>query len=286
MTIARRQMLGMVAAGIAGGFTLGGSRAHAAVSTGNGAIDLLSPDALTQGGWARGRTLGQSLTLDGEAVELTPDGLFFIAFDRDAARSATLAATLSDGRVVRDSLAIAPRDWRIEHVNVARLPHGPTEAFMALRRPELAQIAAARALETGSMGWRQNFIFPVHGRITGVFGSQRIYRGEPAAYHTGLDIAGHTGTPILAPAEGTVILAASHPFTLEGNLLMVDHGMGLNSAFLHCSALLVKDGDRVSQGQMIARIGMTGRATGPHLHWSMKWREARIDPILLTGPMT
>jgi murein DD-endopeptidase MepM/ murein hydrolase activator NlpD len=119
-----------------------------------------------------------------------------------------------------------------------------------------------------------------------MFGSQRIYRGEPGAYHSGLDIAtGASGTPFVAPADGVVILAAKEPFTLEGHLLMIDHGMGLNSAFLHCSQLLVEEGDRVRQGQLIGRIGATGRATGPHLHWGMKWNNARIDPILLTGPM-
>ena len=82
-----------------------------------------------------------------------------------------------------------------------------------------------------------------------------------------------------------VVLAADSPFTLEGNLLMIDHGMGLTSAFLHSSALLVKEGETVRQGQPLGRIGMTGRATGPHLHWSLKWRKARRDPILFTGPM-
>ena len=157
---------------------------------------------------------------------------------------------------------------------------------MRIRRPELAQINAARSLDTGSEGWRQRFIWPVKGRLSGLFGSQRIYRGEPASYHSGTDITtGRSGTPFVAPADGVVILAADRPFTLEGNLLMIDHGMGLNSAFLHCSEILVKQGDRVRQGQVIGRIGMTGRATGPHLHWGLKWRQARLDPILFTGPM-
>jgi murein DD-endopeptidase MepM/ murein hydrolase activator NlpD len=82
-----------------------------------------------------------------------------------------------------------------------------------------------------------------------------------------------------------VILAADHPFTLEGNLLMVDHGMGLNSAFLHLSRITVHVGEHVRRGQTIAFSGMTGRATGPHLHWSMKWREAKVDPLLVAGPM-
>jgi murein DD-endopeptidase MepM/ murein hydrolase activator NlpD len=82
-----------------------------------------------------------------------------------------------------------------------------------------------------------------------------------------------------------VVLAADAPFSLEGNLLMIDHGMGLNSSFLHLSRIDVRVGDRVRQGQMVGAIGMTGRATGPHLHWSVKWQDARIDPSLLTGPM-
>lgn len=241
-----------------------------------------------QGGWLKGSAPdgAVALTLDGQGVTLAADGSFFVAFDRDAGQSALLAARLGDGNTVTKQLAIAPRDWKIEHVNVARRPGGPTEAFMRIRRPELARINAARALDTGSEGWRQPFIWPVRGRISGFFGSQRIYRGEPGSYHSGTDIStGRSGTPFVAPADGVVILAADHPFTLEGNLLMIDHGLGLNSAFLHCSEILVKEGDRVRQGQVIGRIGMTGRATGPHLHWSLKWRRARLDPILFTGPM-
>ena len=89
----------------------------------------------------------------------------------------------------------------------------------------------------------------------------------------------------MAPAEGVVVLAADAPFTLEGNLLIIDHGMGLSSAFLHSSELLVREGESVRQGQVIGRIGMTGRATGPHLHWGLTWRGLRLDPLLFTGPM-
>ncbi|MGD9664537.1 MAG: M23 family metallopeptidase, partial [Novosphingobium sp.] len=124
--------------------------------------------------------------------------------------------------------------------------------------------------------------WPVKGRISGRFGSQRVYRGEPGSYHSGIDITtGTSGTPFVAPADGVVILAAEQPFSLEGHLLMIDHGGGLNSAFLHCSQILVKEGERVKQGQVIGRIGMSGRATGPHLHWSLKWDSARLDPLLL-----
>ena len=123
------------------------------------------------------------------------------------------------------------------------------------------------------------------GRISGRFGSQRIYRGEPGSYHSGIDIAPGNGVPFVAPADGIVVLAGED-FSLEGQLLIIDHGNGLNSAFLHASRLAVREGDRVRQGQEIGNIGATGRATGPHLHWSVKWHNARLDPILLTGPMS
>jgi hypothetical protein len=244
---------------------------------------------LTQGGWLRGQApagsahawLGETpLVLDGE-------GRFFAAFDRDATGTATLRGELAGGQVITSPLTVSPRAWDIEHVNVARLPGGATVDFMKIRQPELDRIAAARAIDHPVDGWRQKFVWPAKGRISGRFGSQRIYRGgEAGAYHSGLDIAtGETGTVYVAPADGVVVLAAATPFSLEGYLLIIDHGQGLNSAFLHSSALLVKEGERVVQGQPIGRIGMSGRATGPHLHWSLMWRGLRLYPLLFTGPM-
>ena len=253
-----------------------------------GPADFSYGGELTQGGWIRGVVPGgtTALELDGAPVPFAADGSFFIAFDRDAGPSARLVARRGGAAPVVRELAVSPRAWEIERVNIARRPGGATEAFMRIREPELARIAAARAIRSNTDGWKQKFVWPVKGRISGRFGSQRIYRGEPGSYHSGLDItSGVSGTPFVAPADGVVVLAAQAPFSLEGNLLMIDHGMGLNSAFLHCSEIAVKEGERVSQGQYIGRIGMTGRATGPHLHWSIKWLDARLDPILFTGPM-
>lgn len=252
-------------------------------------VDIAVTGELTQGGWARGRVPAgtATLTFDGKPVAIAQDGGFFLAFDRDARTVATLAVRLADGRMGMRALAIAPRAWKIEHIPIGPRPGTPpSEAFRIRREAELAQINAARAIDTESQGWRQHFIWPAKGRLSGLFGSQRIYNGTPGSYHSGADIAtGASGTPFVAPADGVVILAAASPFTLEGNLLMIDHGMGLNSAFLHCSQILVRPGEAVRQGQVIGRIGATGRATGPHLHWSLKWRDARLDPILFTGPM-
>ncbi len=226
------------------------------------------------------------LDLDGVKVPLAEDGAFLLGFNRDAAALGVLTVTYADGQVATEPLAIEPQSWRREFIAVAARGGVPSEAFMARRRPELEAIAAARSRASDSAGWRQQFIWPATGRISGIFGSQRIYAGEPGAFHSGVDVAGPTGTPIVAPADGGVILAAQTPFSLEGNLLMIDHGMGLNSAFLHLSSIDVKDGDRVRQGQLIGRIGATGRVTGPHLHWSMKWHDARIDPQRLVSPMS
>ena len=170
---------------------------------------------------------------------------------------------------------------------IRRLPRIVRRRPLSRRRAgELARINAARSVDHAVDGWRQKFIWPVYGRISGRFGSQRIYNGTPGSYHSGMDIAtGASGTPFVAPADGVVILAAQDLFSLEGHLLMIDHGMGLNSAFLHCSKLAVKEGDVVRQGQYLGNIGMTGRATGPHLHWSMKWRDSRLDPSLFAGSM-
>jgi murein DD-endopeptidase MepM/ murein hydrolase activator NlpD len=225
------------------------------------------------------------LALDGDPVGMAADGRFLIAFDRDAKPAATLVATRSDGSRVTKALQIAPRAWRIERLNTLPRISQPSAEFARRRPAELAQIVAARKVVSDAQGWRQSFAWPATGRISGLFGAQRIYKGEPGSYHSGVDVAKPTGAPVAAPADGVVILAADSPFTLEGNLLMIDHGMGLNSAFLHLSRIDVRVGDRVRQGQLIGQVGATGRATGSHLHWGMKWHDSRIDPLLLAGDM-
>jgi len=225
-----------------------------------------------------------ALSLDGKPVDLAPDGVFLIGFDRDAPASALLIEE-GEGWRAEHPIVVAPRAWRIERVD-APYRAGRTDAeFASLRPAEVAQIAAARRIHTDAGGWRQAFRWPATGRQSGWFGSQRVYQGKPGSYHSGADVAVPTGTPIVAPADGVVILAADRPFTLEGNLLMLDHGAGLSSAFLHLSRIDVRPGDHVRAGQPIALSGATGRATGPHLHWGLQWRGAKLDPLLLAGPV-
>lgn len=232
------------------------------------------------------RSAPYSLTLDGKAVPVAPDGHFLIAFDRDAPASATLRVQWDALCVAERHVAVSPGQWDIQPVNAPITGSATSEQFKLLRGPELERIAAARAFMTpgSSEGWRQDFIWPVVARISGRFGSQRIYRGTPGSYHGGVDLAAPAGTTYVAPADGVVILAASAPYTLEGNLLLIDHGMGLNSAFLHSARLLVREGEVVRRGQPIGIVGATGRATGPHLHWGLKWGDARLDPVTLVAP--
>lgn len=242
-----------------------------------------------QGALLRGHvrpTVGR-LTLDGVAVPVAPDGRFLIGFDRDSGPSAVLRYVPDGGGApIERMLTVQAGQWAIQHINTPARGAAASTADYNRRRPgEIAQMAAARRTVVTSEGWRQDFVWPLNGRISGVFGSQRVYQGQPGSFHNGVDIAMPAGTPYVAPADGVVILAASEPFTLEGYLLMIDHGMGLSSVFLHSSRLDVRTGDVVRQGQRLGAVGATGRATGPHLHWAMRWNGAKVDAAQVAGPM-
>jgi murein DD-endopeptidase MepM/ murein hydrolase activator NlpD len=230
-----------------------------------------------------------SVKLDGQPVTVDAQGYFVIGFDRDAPASSKLVATRKTGAPVELPLTIAQTKWALSYVNTPYFGGAADEAdFKAKRDAELAQIAEARSARSNSQGWRQRFAWPFAywtvkgGRVSGLFGRQRYYQGKPGSPHGGLDIAAPTGTPFYAPADGVVVLAAKdQQFTLEGHLLIIDHGNGVNSAFLHCSQLLVQKGQVVKQGQLIGKVGNTGRSAGAHLHWGMKWNAARVDPLPL-----
>jgi murein DD-endopeptidase MepM/ murein hydrolase activator NlpD len=231
------------------------------------------------------------LMLDGKPVRFAADGHFIIAFDRDQAPNALVEARLADGRLLRLPLTISPRAWDISSLPTLQRGTSPSPAFQRIRAAEVAEINAAKAMNSPSDGWRQIFRWPATGRISTLFGSQRIYAGVPGSYHGGIDIAKYSdgaaldGTPARSPADGVVVLATDHPFTLEGNLVLIDHGMGLITALMHLSKIEVVAGQQVRQGDEIGLVGATGRVTGPHLHWGMTWAGARIDPLLVAGPM-
>jgi murein DD-endopeptidase MepM/ murein hydrolase activator NlpD len=229
------------------------------------------------------------LRLDGQPVFVDGDGRFMIGVDRDFAGSKRLEWVTPDGRSARRDLVVQAREWVIDRLP-ARLnpppdPNAPRNLEAEARREaEIAQIRAARADIAPWPFWRGQFQWPATGRISTHFGAQRFYGDRPASYHSGMDIAAPTGTPVAAPIPGVVRLAAG-PFSLEGNLIIIDHGRGLFSVMMHLSQIDVNAGDIVAQGQKIGEIGSTGRSTGPHLHWGMTWHGVRVDPEALLPPM-
>lgn len=242
---------------------------------------------LVQGGLVFGQTLpGAKATLDGEPVMVSEDGRFLLGFGRDHGKSALLVITHVDGSIVRRALDIADREFpvdRIDGLDQSKVS-GFTEEQLAKIAADKEKKDAARATTAASPFWTAGFSWPVTGRISGVFGSQRILNGEAKTPHSGVDVAAATGTPVKAPATGIVRLADSDMY-FEGGLVFIDHGQRLESAFLHLSRIDVKPGDRVEAGQVIGAVGATGRATGPHMHWSLKWMGTLVDPQLVAGEM-
>ncbi len=220
------------------------------------------------------------LTLDGVPVRTTGDERFLIGFGRDAPATATLTWRDGQGRAQERLVAISARRWEVQSLPTLAPRPVPDAEFAARRPGELARIAAARKGTSDLMGWTQAFMRPAAGPTTGVFGAQRILSGEAQAPHGGMDVGAPAGSPVVAPAAGVVRLAEG-PFTLEGNLVLIDHGFGLVSAFLHLSEIKVAAGQAVAKGDIIGRVGATGRATGPHLHWGVTWLGTRVDPAQL-----
>lgn len=144
-------------------------------------------------------------------------------------------------------------------------------------------VATARQHRDNRSYYTQGFTWPAKGRISGVYGSQRVLNGEPRRPHFGLDIAAPTGTEVHAPADGLITM--THPdMYYSGGTIILDHGQGLSSTFLHLSKVLVEAGEFVKQGDLIGLIGATGRASGPHLDWRMNWLDRRVDPQPLLPP--
>ena len=241
----------------------------------------------TQGGLLRGRVApGSGVELGGVPVRVSGDGWFLVGFGRDAPPEAVLTVVFPDGRRERQVLEVEPREYRIQRIDglPPRKVTPRSEEDLARIRAEVEMVKKARTIDDPRTDFLDGFRWPVKGRISGVYGSQRILNGEPRRPHYGIDIAAPAGTKVLAPAGGVVTL--THPdMFFSGGTLIIDHGHGLSSAFLHLSRILVETGERVAQGQPVAEVGSTGRSTGPHLDWRMNLFDRRIDPSLLAGPM-
>ncbi len=246
--------------------------------------DLTLTGRFVQGGHALGRTWPRALIfVDGESLTAaSADGAFIVGFDREAAGSVQIEARLG-GRSARRTLDIARGQFPSTSVN--GLPPSTVEPsdpeLLARIQREIVIKTEGFASRIDADHFRDGFDWPLEGfRVTSRWGSQRVLNGTPARPHYGIDLAAPQGTAIRAPAAGRVTLAEPG-LHFEGGLVLIDHGQGLITAYLHQSRLDVAAGQDVRRGEPLGRVGMTGRATGPHLCWRMKWRDRNLDPSLL-----
>ncbi len=239
---------------------------------------------IVQGGVVFGRTVpGASVSLDGRPVRVAPDGRFVIGFAREA-RAARLEIAAGGAARTLD-LAVVARKFDIQRIDgLPEAQVSPDPAALARIAEENVKLVAARRRDTPETLFAGGFRWPVVGRISGVYGSQRILNGQPRAPHLGVDVVQPVGTPVLAAADGIVSLSEPDLF-FTGGTVVLDHGHGLSTIYAHLSRIDVAVGARVRKGDPIAALGATGRVTGAHLHWGMTWFDVRLDPALVVPPM-
>lgn len=272
------------AAKLAAFFLLGALVATQAVADSDRGADLNG--SFTQGGLLFGKTLpGSEVFVDGNEVRVSKDGQFLVGFGRDAKLDWKLVVKHPDGSSFASTINISEREYEIQRID--GLPPSmvtPSEEDLKRIREDVAVVRAARTIDDDRTDFLENINWPVHGIITGVYGSQRILNGEPRRPHFGIDIHAPTGTPVRAPASGIVTVA--HPdMYFSGATMIIDHGHGLSSTFLHLDQIVVEKGDYVKKDQVVATVGSSGRSTGPHLDWRLNLFSARLDPQLIVGEM-
>ena len=237
---------------------------------------------MTQGSLIRGKTIpGNTVLLDGKPIKVGKMGDFAFGFARDAELQHVLVEIDKSGKKTEHKLSLSEREYNIQRID--GLPQkyvAPPAEVTARIRKDNQQVGQARKTDEERLDFTQDFIWPAEGPISGVYGSQRVLNGEPKNPHYGVDVAAPTGTPVYAPADGVVTLWVPDMY-YSGGTMIIDHGFGVSSTFLHLSKGLVEKGTRVKQGDLVAEIGATGRVTGAHLDWRINWFNVRLDPRLL-----
>lgn len=226
---------------------------------------------------------GARISVDQRNLRVDAQGRFVFGLGRDQTRVSLCVRLPDEAKARCAGLPVATREYAIERVNglpQSTVTPNPTEQARIER--EAALIVKAREIDAARSDFAGGFVRPAKGRISGVYGSQRVLNGEPKSPHMGLDIAAPVGTLITAPAPGVVTLV--HPdMLLTGQSVIVDHGHGVSSVYIHMSRTDVIEGQRLKAGDAIGAIGMTGRASGPHLHWGLNWFEVKLDPALVSS---
>jgi murein DD-endopeptidase MepM/ murein hydrolase activator NlpD len=240
-----------------------------------------------QGGLILGQApSGSKVKLNSQILPISQDGFFFIGFPYNSKLNATFQVTLPTTKTFTKKFNIKKRSYITQRINNLSTRHVRPNTFDMQRIQREISITKKALSHTNRKKRfaKTGFIWPAIGRISGVYGSRRILNGIPKKPHLGVDIAAPSGTPVRAVGDGIILFVHQDMF-FNGKTIFIDHGLGLLSIYLHLNAISIKAGDHVLKGDHIGSIGMTGRATGPHLHWEMRVGNTKLDPRLIVGPM-
>ena len=235
-----------------------------------------------EGGLVRGKVdSGLNVDLDGKNINVYKDGTFIIGFHRDSPKNSVLIVKNKEKIINKKFLQIKQRKYKVQKINgLNESKVSPPLNVLERINREYREIKKARSIFISKPYHKVGFIMPAKGIITGVYGSQRILNGKPRRPHFGLDIAAPIGTDIYASCDGEVIYKGIDLY-FSGTTLIISHGQGLTSTYLHLNSISVQLGQLVKKGDLVAKMGKTGRVTGPHLDWRMELNGKRIDPQLL-----
>ncbi len=233
---------------------------------------------------AQGTFLGRSIRFFPDPRREEPKGFVgLLGIDlQDEPGTHDLIVELRQGeqsRTLNYSVSVLKEKFHVEHLTLPKDKVDLDEKTLARWKTEQEQVKTALASDSQTRLWQPGFVEPVNGKRTGIFGSVRIMNGQPRNPHNGEDIGAPLGTPVAATNDGVVKLTVDHFFSGKG--IFLDHGLGFYSMYFHLSEVLVKDGEVVKAGQIVGKVGASGRATGPHLHWGVKLNGARVNPYAL-----
>jgi murein DD-endopeptidase MepM/ murein hydrolase activator NlpD len=240
---------------------------------------------LSQGGYILARTFpGFQVFLNDQKVLVSPEGYWVVGFGRDAPLEQKISFLDSPSKRWDVPVFLAKRTYDIQKIEGLPSEKVLPDAVLQKRiEHENKLVAEARTSFSWDTHLLQPFMRPLDAKISGVYGSQRILNGEPKQPHYGVDFAAPKGTAVKAPAAGRVVFVYK-TMVLAGNLIIIEHGLGLSSSFLHLDTVLVEQGQFVKQGEVIATVGDTGRVSAAHLDWRMSWFQERIDPMFWLAP--
>ena len=226
----------------------------------------------------------QSVFLDNKNITFDNEGNFVLGFDRDDNGARFLKIKYTSGKAYVKKLLLSERHYEVQEINNMKqeLVSPPDNEISRINKErEIIDSIESKIGLDNSAYYVNGFTRPVTGgRISGVFGSQRVLNGIAKSPHNGLDIAKPEGAEVVSTSDGIVVMTGNN-YYYRGNFVIIDHGQGLFSRYFHLSMITISEGDTIKKGDKIGEVGTTGRSTGPHLHWGVQWFDKRIDPSCL-----